>query len=106
MPAIDRALCDPALLGAALGDPASWQTWLAVLRATFGLGLTDEQLQLSPGLTALTPGCRPVKAWTTDCLQRAQGPKGALGLFNSVRVTGLSPCPDCGCIGGRAFSRF
>jgi hypothetical protein len=43
MPAIDQALCDTALLGAALGDSASWQTWLAVLRAAFGLDLTDEQ---------------------------------------------------------------
>jgi len=32
MPAIDEALCDSALLGAALGDPASWQTWRAVLK--------------------------------------------------------------------------
>jgi Terminase large subunit, ATPase domain len=40
---IDRALSDPQLLGAALGNPAPWQTWLTVLRAAFGLPLTDEQ---------------------------------------------------------------
>jgi hypothetical protein len=40
---IDRALTNPKLLGAALGDPASWRTWLAVLRAAFGLRLNDKQ---------------------------------------------------------------
>ena len=40
---IDRALTDPRLLGAALGDPASWSTWIAVLRACFGLPLDDDQ---------------------------------------------------------------
>jgi type 1 fimbriae regulatory protein FimB/type 1 fimbriae regulatory protein FimE len=34
---IDRALMDSNLLGAALGDGASWSTWLAVLRAAFAL---------------------------------------------------------------------
>jgi len=43
---IDRALTDPRLLGAALGDHASWTTWLVVLRAAFGLNLTDEQRDL------------------------------------------------------------
>jgi Phage Terminase len=51
MPAIDEALCDPALLGSALGDPASWQTWLSVLRGAFGLDLTDEQLQAFAAVT-------------------------------------------------------
>ena len=30
---IDAALLDPQLLGAALGDSASWQVWVAVLKA-------------------------------------------------------------------------
>jgi len=41
--AIDKALCDPALLGAALGDPATWQTWRAVLKAAFGLDLNRDE---------------------------------------------------------------
>jgi hypothetical protein len=41
--AIDRALLDRRLLGAALGNPASWSTWIAVLRAAFGLPLDDDQ---------------------------------------------------------------
>jgi len=34
---IARALADERLLGAALGDLSSWQTWLCALRAAFGL---------------------------------------------------------------------
>ena len=43
---IDRALLDKNLLGAALGPPASWSTWLAVLRATFGLQLNRADRRL------------------------------------------------------------
>ena len=43
---IDRALRNKRLLGAALGDSGSWVTWLAVLRAAFGLPLDDNQRQL------------------------------------------------------------
>jgi hypothetical protein len=42
MIAIDDALLDPNLLGAALGDPETWRTWLVVLRAAFGLPLSPE----------------------------------------------------------------
>jgi hypothetical protein len=41
--AIDRALKDPRLLGAALGDPMTWQTWRSVLKAAFGLHLTEQE---------------------------------------------------------------
>src|ERR1700683_1596864 len=40
---IDDALSDRALLGAALGNSATWQTWRAVLRATFGLALNQDE---------------------------------------------------------------
>ena len=43
---IDSALTDPNLLGAALGPIESWQTWICVLRAAFGLEL-NEQDQLA-----------------------------------------------------------
>ena len=43
---IDAALTDQLLLGSALGDPNSWTTWLAVLRAAFGLPLDEQQQQL------------------------------------------------------------
>jgi hypothetical protein len=41
---IARALTDKRLLGAALGEIATWSTWVAVLKATFGLPLTAEEL--------------------------------------------------------------
>jgi hypothetical protein len=40
---IDKALEHPQLLAAALGDQASWQTWRAVLKATFGIALNREE---------------------------------------------------------------
>jgi hypothetical protein len=48
---IDRALRNKRLLGAALGDAGSWVTWLAVLRAAFGLSLDDDQRQLFAGVS-------------------------------------------------------
>jgi phage terminase large subunit-like protein len=41
---IDRALADRRLLGAALGDLGSWSTWLVVLKAAFGLPLSDAEI--------------------------------------------------------------
>ena len=43
---IDEALLDRNLLGAALGDPSSWTTWLIVLRAVFGLPLDRKQRRI------------------------------------------------------------
>jgi hypothetical protein len=40
---IDEALRDPALLGAALGDPATWRTWQASLKAAFGIALNRQE---------------------------------------------------------------
>jgi hypothetical protein len=42
---IEDALKDRQLLGAALGSPATWQTWLTVLKATFGLALNRQELR-------------------------------------------------------------
>ena len=41
--AIDQALADAKLLGAALGDTQTWQTWGVVLKAAFGLELNRQQ---------------------------------------------------------------
>src|SRR6516162_2583528 len=43
---IDQALRDRNLLGAALGPIASWEPWIAVLRASFGLPLSDAQREV------------------------------------------------------------
>lgn len=39
---IDKAIADPQLLGAAMGELQSWQTWRALLKAAFGIKLTRE----------------------------------------------------------------
>lgn len=43
---ISEALSDQHLLGAALGDIASWQTWRVILKAAFAEGLSDEERAL------------------------------------------------------------
>jgi phage terminase large subunit-like protein len=40
---IDQALTDKRLLGAALGDNTTWQTWRIVMKAAFGLSLNEEE---------------------------------------------------------------
>jgi hypothetical protein len=49
---IDAALADKHLLGAALGDTASWAGWLTLLRATFGLSLAPEQTSFFAAVAA------------------------------------------------------
>jgi hypothetical protein len=41
---IDEALCVSNLLGAGLGDPATWWLWLTILKAAFGLPLSPGEL--------------------------------------------------------------
>ena len=42
MIAIDAALIDSKLLGAALGASQSWARWISVLRAAFSLPMSDQ----------------------------------------------------------------
>lgn len=56
---IDEALRDKNLLGAALGDPSSWATWLAVLRASFGLPLNRTERR---AFSAVAGSRKPPKA--------------------------------------------
>jgi hypothetical protein len=42
---ITDAISDPKLLGAALGDGVSWQTWRVVLKAAFGLDLNRDEAE-------------------------------------------------------------
>jgi Phage Terminase len=63
---IDKALTDPRLLGAALGDVGTWATWLAVLKAAFVLPLSDSEHELFAavaGARAL-PKKRVREIWT------------------------------------------
>ena len=62
---IDRALLDKNLLGAALGDIASWSQWLAVLRAAFGLKMSDEDRAIFSKVAGerAPPGQRVNELW-------------------------------------------
>ena len=40
---IDKAMADQQLLGAGLGDLASWSVWGVVLKAAYGLPLTEDE---------------------------------------------------------------
>ena len=40
---IDHALHDPKLLGGSLGAPETWATWMAILKAAFGITLSDAE---------------------------------------------------------------
>jgi hypothetical protein len=91
---IDRALRNKRLLGAALGDAGSWSTWLAVLRAAFGLSLDDAQqklfAQVAGGRTPPTKRVREL--W---CLIGRKGGKSRMaaalavycGLFLKYRLS-------------------
>jgi hypothetical protein len=43
MPDIDRALLDRRMLGAGFADISTWRTWLVILKAAFGLRLSEEE---------------------------------------------------------------
>jgi hypothetical protein len=50
---IDAAMLDKNLLGAALGETASWRTWTCVLKAAFALQLDAEEMEI---FTAIAGG--------------------------------------------------
>jgi hypothetical protein len=62
---IDEALGDPTLLGAALGEVGTWSTWLAILRAAFGLPLCLAQRQTFAAVAGdrIPPGRRVRELW-------------------------------------------
>jgi hypothetical protein len=60
--AINVALTDVRLFGAALGDLGSWRVWLAILKAAFGLALSADELAVFHEVAGgRPPPNRPVK---------------------------------------------
>jgi hypothetical protein len=82
---IDRALTDQRLLGAALGDAASWATWLAVLKAAFALHLTDEELKLFVTVAGdrKPPTQRVRELW---CLVGRRGGKSRIAALVAIYI--------------------
>jgi hypothetical protein len=62
---ITEAMCDRNLLGAALGDPASWGTWLTILKAASGERLTADETKTFNRVAGdrKVPKHRPRELW-------------------------------------------
>ena len=62
---IDRAMTDRKLLGAALGDLASWANWLVILKAAFALPLDETEAEAFKTLAGgrAVPGERVQELW-------------------------------------------
>ena len=84
---IDEALLDENLLGAALGDPASWSVWLTALKAAFGHLLTGDELAVFARIAGDRPPPRQrvKELW---CVVGRRGGKSriaaALGVYLSL----------------------
>ena len=82
---IDTALTDKRLLGAALGDAASWSTWLATLRAAFALPLSAKDRALFAAVAGdrKPPTRRVRELW---CLIGRRGGKSRIAALVAVYV--------------------
>ena len=62
---IEQALRDTNLLGAALGNPNSWSSWLTVLKAAFGQRLSEQELTTFHAVAGerLVPTSRVRELW-------------------------------------------
>jgi hypothetical protein len=81
---ISKALADARLLGAALGDPSSWATWLTVLRSAFGLRLDEAELSVFHRIAgSREPPTRRCRELWSICGRRSGKSRmaGALAVF-------------------------
>jgi hypothetical protein len=83
--AIDRALLDPKLLGAALGDASTWSVWITILRAAFGLKLSEEELKVFAHVAGdRTPPTKRVRElW---CVAGRRGGKSRMAAALAVYI--------------------
>jgi hypothetical protein len=80
---IDQALLDRKLLGAALGDAASWSTWLTVLKAAHGLDLTKTERKT---FSAIAGGRKPPRRPCNElwCVCGRRSGKSRMAALTSV----------------------
>jgi hypothetical protein len=98
---IDQALTDPHLLGAALGDPAPWSTWLAVLKATFGLRLSrSERRAFASVAGSRKPPARMVRELWAVCGRRSGKSRmaAAIGVFIACFVPHVLAAGEIGVV--------
>jgi phage terminase large subunit-like protein len=81
--AIDQALLDDRLLGAALGDPEPWLNWRSVLRAAFALRMDrqDREFFASVSGNRQPPAHRVSELWA--CIGRRAGKTRVAALIAS-----------------------
>jgi Terminase large subunit, ATPase domain len=79
----DRALRDPNLLGAALGDVATWKPWVVITKAAYGLQLTDSELELFHEVAGdrAPPSARVRELW---CIVGRRGGKSRMAAALAV----------------------
>jgi hypothetical protein len=92
---IDRALADPNLLGAALGDLTPWKVWRVVLKAAFALGLGTATLRAS----GVDRSARPSKAGPS-CHECRQPKARRLAPMGKTPPKTLLTCGAPGFAGG------
>ena len=80
---IDQALCDPQLLGAALGDPKPWRRWISILRAAFALPMSRKDREIF----AQVAGDRAPPANRVDELWAVVGRRGGKTRMASAIAT-------------------
>ena len=88
-------MLDERLLGHALGEPASWSAWLAVLRGAFGLPLSEAQAGVFHELAGgrAPPSARPRELWLIAGRRSGKSRMaGALAAYTA-------------CLGGQRASR-
>src|SRR5262245_25015404 len=80
---IDDALIDPQLLGAALGEHGTWNAWEIVLKAAFGLPISDAQRDVFTGVAGnrALPTQRVRELW---CLIGRRGGKSRIAAALAV----------------------
>jgi hypothetical protein len=80
---IDTALTDRNLLGAALGNPKSWETWRTVLKAAFGLSLNADEAKAFASVAGnrKPPEYRVRELW---CLVGRRGGKSRVAALIAV----------------------
>ena len=92
---IERALSDPKLLGAALGDLTSWRTWLATIKAAYGRPLTpDEQQAFSAVAGGRGAPSRKVRQFAAVVSRRGGKGRvaGAMCVYEACLVDRSSVC--------------
>jgi hypothetical protein len=86
---LDRALNNKQLLGAALGDPVSWTTWIACLKAAYAEPLTAAEREAFDKVAGgRQPPTRKVKEFVVAASRRAGKGRaaGALAAYASALV--------------------